>query len=196
MIKKLIRKIHFYLSLFLYVQVLLYLLTGLMFGVHSFMPNSEKEWNAKMEFYKISNKIDTSNKEKSGLELQRKYAIKGRMMNAKLEKENLFKYDFNNPLENVEVSYIIDKDSVILARSTPATFFKQTERIHVLHNYKGKWFHLVWATMLDVTAVSMILFSITGMILWYDMRKKFGLGWYFLIVSWAITIYTIISLVI
>ena len=74
------------------------------------------------------------------------------------------------------------KDSLYIRKSTQdLNFYLVAQRIHILRGFKGGWAYTAWAVMYDTTCLSMILFAITGIIMWHRKRKSFRQGrWYLL----------------
>lgn len=61
------------------------------------------------------------------------------------------------------------------------TLLTVAQRIHMMRGFKGGWAYTAWAVMYDVTCFAMILFAVTGILMWLRKRKKFRSGWWYLL---------------
>ena len=68
-------------------------------------------------------------------------------------------------------------------------------RIHVLRGFKGGWEYTAWAVMYDTSCFAMILFAITGIIMWFKRRKQFKHGWWYLLAGILIPVFFIYAFV-
>jgi hypothetical protein len=60
--------------------------------------------------------------------------------------------------------------------------------IHVLRGFKGGWAYTAWAVMYDISCLAMLIFAITGVVMWYRVRKRFRNGWWYLVTGMLIPI--------
>ena len=72
---------------------------------------------------------------------------------------------------------------------------KRLNRLHHFHGYHGELRYIVWAVMVDVTALAMIFFAISGVLLWYKLNRKRTLGWTLLVGTALLTAATIATYV-
>lgn len=63
--------------------------------------------------------------------------------------------------------------------------------LHRLHGYGGGGGYDVWAVMLDLASVSMILFAITGVLLWHRLARDHRPGWMILAAGFVLTASTV-----
>ena len=68
-------------------------------------------------------------------------------------------------------------------------------RIHVLRGFKGGWAYTAWAVMYDASCFAMIVFAITGIIMWFRRRKQYSHGWYYLLAGIFIPLFIIYAFV-
>ncbi len=118
--------------------------------------------------------------------------LKGRISYQKDWKDNwVFHYDF--PGNNYQVSLTPAQDTLLIQREQQGrTFFTVAQQIHVLRGYKGGWAYTAWAVMYDLSCLAMIVFAITGIIMWYRIRKNFRFGLCYLSSGIAIPIVIIL----
>ena len=48
---------------------------------------------------------------------------------------------------------------------------------HRLHGYGGGWLYDIWVVFYDLASLALILFTLTGIYLWYRLTKHRLLGW-------------------
>jgi hypothetical protein len=65
---------------------------------------------------------------------------------------------------------------------------------HRLHGYRGGWLYLVWAVVYDLASLSLIVFAVSGVVLWYMMTRRRTAGWIVLAAGLAFTIATVASM--
>jgi len=58
---------------------------------------------------------------------------------------------------------------------------------HRLHGYGGGWLYDGWAVLYDLASLSMIVFAITGVWLWYKLIPNRRLGWVLLALGFSFT---------
>ena len=67
--------------------------------------------------------------------------------------------------------------------------------MHRMHNYGGNILYLLWVLLYDLASLSLILFGLTGVYLWYKLTTKRLLGWVILGLGYGYTAATILFLV-
>ena len=91
-------------------------------------------------------------------------------------------FHFNIPGEAFQVKLPPAQDSLYIQKSTQEmTLYLVAQRIHILRGFRGGWEYTAWAVMYDVTCFAMVLFAITGIIIWYRRREQFRRGWWYLL---------------
>jgi hypothetical protein len=65
---------------------------------------------------------------------------------------------------------------------------------HRLHGYSGGLNYYLWAFIYDLSSISMIVFSLSGVYLWYKTERKRTAGWFVLLGSTVLTYATILYL--
>ncbi|MEW6750888.1 MAG: PepSY-associated TM helix domain-containing protein [Candidatus Latescibacterota bacterium] len=66
---------------------------------------------------------------------------------------------------------------------------------HRLHRYGDGWLYSLWAFCYDLAGLSLILFAVTGVWMWYRMTRRHLLGWLLLGMSFAYAGATILYLI-
>lgn len=83
---------------------------------------------------------------------------------------------FFHPGTNVEALIPNGTDSVKMTLRK-GNGISTLQGFHRLHGYKGGWNYFLWAFMYDLSALSMIVFSLTGFYLWYKTESNHLTGW-------------------
>ena len=98
--------------------------------------------------------------------------------------------NFRHPGTEVQVMVQTAFDSVTCT-IRKKNFVSVLHHFHRLHGYHGGGNYFAWAIMYDMAALSMILFAITGVYLWYRIERVRWPGWLILAVFTLLTAYTI-----
>ncbi len=98
-------------------------------------------------------------------------------------------FHYNFPGDNYQVRLTPAQDTLFIQRSQQErTFFTVSHQIHVLRGFKGGWAYTAWAIMYDTSCLAMFVFALTGIIMWFRVRKKFKYGWWYLASGLALPI--------
>ena len=176
-VRNLTRKIHLISSMIMFSFMVMYLITGIIKINHNLFdvpPVEEIRYSLPVE-----KTMEGSVKEYSDY-LMAEFDLKGRLNHRQHQNKNwIFNYNF--PGNNVQITLTPAQDSLYFQQwKQETTFFTVVSRMHVLRGYKGGWAYTLWAVMYDVSCVAMMVFAITGIIMWYRARKRFRYGWLFL----------------
>jgi len=115
--------------------------------------------------------------------LARELDLKGRTVYRKDGDENwIFNYNF--PGTRVTVTLRPEQDSLqIYTVHQERTFFTTVQQMHVLRGFRGGWPYTVWAIFYDTSCLALVLFAVTGILLWFRIRQKYPYGWIFLMLG-------------
>ncbi len=174
---KIIRKIHLISSMIMFSFLMMYLFTGIIKINHNLfnIPTVEKS------DYKLAveKKMNGTPKQYSRY-LKEKLGLKGRLIFNKDQKENWI-FNFNFPGDNIQITLTPAQDSLHITQwKQNQNFFTVANQIHVLRGFKGGWEYTIWAVMYDISCFSMIIFALTGILIWFKQRKRFKHGWWYL----------------
>ena len=101
-------------------------------------------------------------------------------------------YSFSRPGYKAELSRVhVDSVRVSIRQGT---FGSVMNDFHRLRGYEGSWHHFIWAFLYDLSCVSLLVFAITGVCLWWKLEKNKSTGIAFLLASTAITAFTMFYL--
>ncbi|MDD2380457.1 MAG: PepSY-associated TM helix domain-containing protein [Mariniphaga sp.] len=179
------RKIHFISSILVFTFSFMYIITGFVTSKH--------EWFTVGEDVKHTQNLplhfvpDTTNLKKLGRELKREFDLNGRMDYTKNKKGDIsFRYIRPGIVQHVLMNN--DLDSLVITHTERKTLYEINKRVHRVHGFQGGVLYFIWGILLDLTALSMILFSVTGIVMWYRSRKIYTFGWPILIVVFVLGI--------
>lgn len=174
---KLTRRIHLISSMIMFSFLLMYLVTGIIKINHNLFdvpPVEEIRYSLPVE------KVMEGTAKEYSAYLMAEFDLKGRINIKQNQKEDWI-FNFNFPGNNIQITLTPAQDSLYFQQwKQETTFFTVVNRMHILRGFKGGWAYTVWAVMYDVSCVAMIVFAITGVMMWYRARKRFRYGWWFL----------------
>jgi hypothetical protein len=120
-----------------------------------------------------------------------KYNLRGRHL-IKENKESIV-LDFSRPGTMASVRVLRSYDSVYVEVKR-GNFNTVMHQYHRLHGLAGGWTYFTWAVLYDLSAISMIIFPITGLYLWYKTERNRSAGWLVLAASTILMFSTIFYL--
>lgn len=176
--QKLIRKIHLYTSIFMLVFMLFYSFTGFVMSRHEWFPHGPAEIIE--QNYKLQFKPDTSQIQPLANKIANEYQLNGRFSYS-YDWQHRLEFIYNRPGHVSTVKFNQELDTVNIKHEIKATFGEINTRLHRIHGFSGGLLYYFWAILLDLAGISAIVFAITGIIMWYRLRKKFWYGWFFLV---------------
>lgn len=175
---RLLRSVHFFASLLIFAFALLYIVTGFILSKHEWFPHGVE---SKTTEVKALNYVpDTVRLENFGNEIKEQFNISGRMDYRRNSKNEIL-FSFYRPGENHFVTIHSELDSLAIQRVEMKSVHEVSKRMHRMHGFKGGAIYVIWAILLDLAALSMIIFSITGILIWYRSRQAYKYGWFFIV---------------
>jgi len=191
-IQKLIRNIHLIASIFMFSFMLVYAFTGIIIINHDLFTIPEVEVNHSK--IPVEKRMDGDPKVYAKY-LKQKLDLKGRTEYQKNNQDNWI-FHFNIPGEGYQVTLTPAQDTLYIQRSSQEmTLYTVVHRIHILRGFKGGWAYTAWAVMYDTSCFAMILFAITGIIMWFKRRKQYRHGWWYLLAGILIPVFFIYAFV-
>lgn len=166
-----IRQIHLFAAFILTVFVLMYFVTGLVmiFEEH---------------FHRKDNSVTTVTREVPGIRLasgdklvttvREHFEVSGQYQVRQGKARTVI--TFRHPGMEATVVVPNHSDSVTVT-TKEKNFISALHQFHRLHGYHGGWNYRVWAFVYDLSALSMIVFAITGVYLWYKTERVRWPGW-------------------
>lgn len=172
------RQVHFFASLLIFAFALLYIVTGYILSKHEWFPQGVE--SKVTQVLSLNYVPDTTRLEDFGNEIKAQFNVSGRMDYRRNSKNEIL-FSFYRPGVNHFVTVPSGLDSIVIQRVEMSTVREVSKRMHRLHGFKGGAIYVIWAILLDLAALSMIVFSITGIIIWYRSRHIFKYGWFFIV---------------
>ena len=175
---KVIRKIHLVASIVLLTFMLFYSITGIIISNRKLIQIPEVKVTHSSIPVEVS--IREEDPKAYAKYLEELLDARGRIEYNKNWKEEWIFY-FNFPGEDYQVILPPARDTLHIRQSMQRrTLFTVSQRLHSMRGFTGGWQYTAWAIFYDVTASSMAIFAITGLIIWFRMRKKYRNGWWYL----------------
>ncbi|MBT3606022.1 MAG: hypothetical protein HOE48_09935 [Candidatus Latescibacteria bacterium] len=186
-----VRKIHLYMGIILLTFVVMYFVTGYVI-IHPDIPllKGEQTKNTTRMAFDLS---DISDPYELSRQVQSKLELPGKRATPRILDDGRTKHQYTRPGEKFQVTVSALHDSVVIEH-TQDDARRTLIGMHRLHKYGGGFVYNIWVLLLDLTSLSMIAFSLTGIYLWYKTSQKHRLGWLMLFVGYGYTIATVLYL--
>ncbi len=170
-----LRKIHLYASLSTVALLLMYLVTSYMMIYHSWFSSNDNQEQV------LSVKVDPSEVSDDNWELFRnKHSIKGRQTREYLTESGDLYREYVGAGSNFKIT-IFDEKNEVKIKSVKRSLAGTIIGFHRLRGYGGPLQYNIYALLLDAVGLSLILFAITGVILWLKLLKNNKIAWTILI---------------
>lgn len=170
---KTLKAIHLYLSLVIFIMTFLYISTGYIMSKHNwFKGGDEQVIKSVMPLNYIP---DTTNLDLLGKAVAEQFEISGRATGFR-NGMNQIQFVFVKPGERNRVVIHHALDSVSITQTSKKSLQEISTRIHRLHGFEGGALYKAWAILLDITAIAMLLFVVTGILIWIRFRNMYFWG--------------------
>lgn len=178
-----IRQIHLFAAFILTVFVLMYFISGFVM-IFEF---ERKDTSARKEVKAIAGIRRASGDSlvaliRSNFDISGQYQVR--------EGDDRTVVNFRHPGTETNVVIPAHADSVTVT-VTEKNFVNTLHQFHRLHGYHGGLNYRIWAFVYDLSSLSMIIFALTGVYLWYKTERTRWPGWIILIASTIFTAFTI-----
>lgn len=162
------RWLHIYLSLFSFIALLFFAVTGITLNHTDWISHQQKTTNIKdsLRLQWVQGK-DTASVDKLAVaeEIRKKHQVKGAVTEFTID-EYQCTVSFSGPGYTADVFVNREDGTYELSETT-------TGWVGVLNDlHKGRDSGKTWAWLIDVSAVLMVLVSITGLIMLFYLKKK------------------------
>lgn len=173
-----VKKIHLYASLSIVTLLIMYLITSYMMIYHDFF---KVERQNDVITYAVSDKeILDKNWEVFLVE----HKIKGRLVDEKTDPAGNLIRKYEKVGSNQEVTILKTRDSVRI-KTTKLNLSGKVIGFHRARGYGGGIQYNIYAFLLDLTGISLILFAITGIIMWLKILKQNKIAWTILVLGFV-----------
>jgi hypothetical protein len=151
--------------------LLMYIITSYMMIYHDFF-KVERQNESKTSVIVNPEEVNDANWSK----FLRKHKIQGRLVNERYDDSGDLLRTYASKDMNSNIRILGDKNEVEI-RTTKLNLSGSIIGLHRLRGYGGSVIYNIYAFMLDLTGLSLILFSITGVILWLKLLKFNKMAW-------------------
>ncbi len=166
---QIIRKIHLYACLSTCSVLLMFILSSYTMIHHDLFDHS-----ANKSVQKIS--LGSSEMQEADWDLLRRdYKIRGRLVNEKIDNHKAIR-QYSSAASSTQLVHFINSDTVEIItnhKSKAGAFFG----IHRQRGYGGGIQYNLYALLLDLTGISIILFTLTGVLMWFHLLKNHKIAW-------------------
>jgi hypothetical protein len=187
----LFRKIHLYTGLSLLTFVVMYFISGYPMIHHDWFPNPDP---VRSEREQVLAEAPSEPLREYAVYLQEQLDVPGKRTQARRLGDGRWRFRYSRPGTFHEVLVTADGKTAHVAtkeenaRTTGVGF-------HRMHGYGGGLLYDLWLVFYDLASLSLILFAISGVYLWWRLARRRWLGWAFLGVSWGYAAITVAYLV-
>ena len=179
----LIRKIHLYTAFVVGAFLFMYFITGGVLIMHTVFPRHTKE-----ELSKTITIKEEQNESEIIESICSQFDIRGFRRRSE-RSDGTVAITFTHPGTWSQILLTPQSETVDI-KIRKGTFASVMNDFHRLRGFDGS-IHIVWAIFYDLSSIALILFSISGIYLWWKLIKKKLLGFIFLFISTGLTLFTI-----
>ena len=177
------RRIHLFTGLLLLVFVLMYFLTGyVMIHGNWFGSNEPKTSVETNSFAFVANETDSA----LATRLQRQFSLSGQSSTPERRKDGSLRLNYVRPGTTIQTVINPVTRQIVITRKEFA-FHGLANGLHRLRGYHGGWQYWIWSLLYDLASLALIVFAITGVVLWYQSTARHVAGWICLAASCGFT---------
>ena len=174
-----VKQIHLYSSLLTVALLLMYIITSYMMIYHDWFKVENK--NESLSSIQIAAEEINDENWNSFL---KKHQIKGRLTKEDFNDSGDLIRTYSRADGNSKVTIFKDKNEVEI-KNTELNLSGSIIGLHRMRGYGGSLIYNFYAFMLDIVGISLILFAVTGIILWLKLLKHNKIAWAILIFGFA-----------
>ncbi|MCB0689563.1 MAG: PepSY-associated TM helix domain-containing protein [Saprospiraceae bacterium] len=167
---KYIKKIHLYACLATVALLTMFIITSYMMIHHSWVDH---------ELVKTEKKVELKNLPKTDSDWKQ-FAqdnnIEGRKIREQVDKNGNQTITFASAGGSAKIVIPKDEDQATIAYEEKKTG-NAIIGIHRQSGYGGSWYYNLYAFLLDLIGIGLIVFTITGIIMWFKLLKNNKLAW-------------------
>ena len=166
-----IRKVHLYASLSTVTFLLMYLVTSYLM-IHGDLFKTYHRENDVVEIKVTPSEVSTDN----WAQFMDDHHISGRLVDERISPEGDIKREYARAGKNFNTTTFKQKNLVeitTIEKSTAGTLVG----LHRISGFEGPLVYDLYAIMLDLVGISLILFALTGMILWLKLLNNNLIAW-------------------
>ena len=171
-----LRRIHLFTGLILLVFVFMYFVTGYVM-IHA-------KWfgGREAKTLKYTEKMDIPGNVPDDVllrRLQTELGLRGQPSDPEHRKDGSIRLSFTRPGTAFQV-VIVPGTNLLTVTRKDFGFAGVANGMHRLRGYNGGWRFWAWSLLYDLASLALILFALTGILLWYQSTSRRLTGWLFL----------------
>lgn len=174
------RQIHLFAGLILAIAILFYTISGITFVYARWIPREPTRDSAESTYIPAGITSEPALRDYMAAQAH----ASGRTDGPRKLPKGGFMQNWNSPGMRVEAEISADH-TVLIVRRAKAGPLRMLRNLHTLRGARGGVGYLAWWLLLDVVSVAMLVFAVTGFLLWYRSTKDRRLGWLLFGGSWA-----------
>ncbi|MFP6589071.1 MAG: PepSY-associated TM helix domain-containing protein [Candidatus Latescibacterota bacterium] len=195
----LVRTVHLFSGLVLAGGLFMYAATGFIMAHQDWFPGGESEKTTEQLTSEIAvrmggGELPQEQADHWQRQLTGELGLHGRPGNRWRSDDGSWTFEYSRPGTNEKLRVRPGDRSVTLTVEA-AGFAGIMNRLHHLRGYAGGPRFFLWGLFVDLTSLAMIFFPLTGIYLWYTLKKDHRLGWIVLGSSTAYGVGSILYLV-
>jgi hypothetical protein len=179
----LFRRIHLFTGLLLLVFVLMYFVTGYVIVHRPWFGKSNPRITTRTEALNLRGRPSD---EQMAEYLQDTFDLRGQPGAANHRADGSIRFTFARPGTSFEAVILPGAKQVTITRKDLAAT-DVANGLHRLRGYRGGWVYWLWALLYDLASAALIVFALTGIVLWYQSTSRRLGGWICLSLSFSFT---------
>lgn len=179
----LIRRAHAYTGLLLVLFVLMYFMTGILLTEGARFGSGGSDVTEMRVPFRYTGPDDPPAMVRY---LEDEFAVSGKRLPADYDGSGMRRFRWSRPGTMVQIVAPVGADSITIVTEDRGPL-RTAALLHRLHGYGGGFAFDIWAVLYDLVSLAMIVFSVTGVFLWYRRTRDRRLGWALMTLSWGFT---------
>ncbi|MDA0334523.1 MAG: PepSY-associated TM helix domain-containing protein [bacterium] len=176
----LIRIVHLCTGLILAAGLLMYGVSGLVMTNGDWFPRGKSETTTReLSSVVAARMAPEMTPDEAGTwqpQLADELGLRGRPGKMQQKDNGDWTFDWSRPGTNDQL-LVHPGDAAVTLTTATANATGTLNRLHHFHGYAGGPRYFVWGLFVDLASLAMILFPLTGICLWYRLKKDHRAGW-------------------
>jgi hypothetical protein len=169
----LIRRIHLFTGLILLMFVLMYVVSGYVMIHPNWFGERTPTVSERTELASFPTGLsDTA----LATHLQEAFGLRGQSSPPEHRRDGSTRFNFVRPGTTFQAVLSADGKRLTITRKDFG-FSGLANGMHRLRGYHGGWLYCLWSLLYDLASLGLIVFGITGALLWYQSASRRLAGW-------------------
>ena len=169
----LIRRIHLYAAFIVLSFLVMYFVTGYPMIHQNFMQREDPQKESRSYALDYQGDFDPA---AYSLQLQGQFDLRGHRGKPRRHNNGNWEFKYNRPGNWHKAVVYAEGDSVLIT-SHNGNLRDIFIGFHRLHKYGGGALYDMWMVFYDLASLSLVVFAVTGVYMWYKLTRKRLLGW-------------------